>query len=95
MKYLFKELNKNSLSFLRQFQPLNITAVLSMRQILILRIHTNSTLILASLLRSQLSFENEIITLTSYHLQRLNRIDAFLTIFVNIDINLFKSNSII
>ena len=66
-----------------------------MRQVLVLWIHTYSALILTSLMRSQFSFEGEVITLTANHLQWLNRVDTLLALFVNEDIHLLQTYGIV
>ena len=66
-----------------------------MRQILILRIHTDGTLVLTKLMWSELSLENEVVAIATSKLEWLNREHTLLAILVDEDVNLLKSNSIV
>ena len=66
-----------------------------MRQVLVLRVHTYSALVLTSLMRSQFSLEDKVVAFTTHHLQWLNRVDTLFTLLVDEDINLLQSNGII
>ena len=66
-----------------------------MRQVLVFRIHTHSTLVLTSLLRSQLSLEGIVVSFFLDHLQWFDAVNALLSILVGIDVHLLQSNGIV
>ena len=66
-----------------------------MRQILVLRVHADSRTILTSLLRLELSLEGVVVTFARDELQRLNAINALLTLLVCEDIHFLESDSIV
>ena len=70
----------------RQLKPLHIAEVLTMRQVLIARIHADSTLVLTSLLGRMLNLKGIEITIFLHHLQWFNREYALITILVNSNI---------
>lgn len=66
-----------------------------MRQVLVLRIHADSTLILTKALWSEVSLEDVVVSILTGHLQWLDVIDTLMTFFVDIDIHLLQSYCII
>ena len=79
----------------RKFQPLNVAEILTVRQILVLRIHAHSTLEVTSLLWSKCCLKDEVVAITANHLQRLNREYALLALLIDMYIYLFEGYSII
>ncbi len=57
-----------SLNALRQLQPANVAEVLTVRQVLVLRRHTDGRLVLTELLRSQRSLEGVVVAYVASHL---------------------------
>ena len=66
-----------------------------MRQVLILRIHTNGRLVATSLLRSQCSLEGVVVAFVTNHFQRFNRENALLAVLVDEDVDLLKCYCIV
>ena len=79
----------------RQLQPLHVAEVLTMRQVFVLWIHADSTLVESCLLRSKRALEDEVIAIAANQLQRFDREDALLTFLIGEDIYLLQGNSIV
>ena len=79
----------------RKLQPLHVTEVLTVRQVLVRGIHTDSTLVLASLFGRMNHLEGIVITFVANHLQWLNREYMILAILIGIDIDLLQGYGIV
>ena len=66
-----------------------------MRQVLVLRIHTDSRLVHAEALGIQRCLEGVVITFLASHLQRFYIIDTLFTVLVYIDVDFLQPDSIV
>ena len=66
-----------------------------MRQVLVLRIHADGTLVLACLLGRMLGLEGVEVALLLNHLQRLDREHVLIAFLVDGNIHLLKSDGIV
>ena len=66
-----------------------------MRQVLVLRIHTDGALVLTKMTGSQLSLEGVVVALVTCYLQRLYREYLLLAVLVEQNVNLLQTYCII
>ena len=94
MRY-YKHSFRDRLFQIRQLQPPDVAEVLTVGQVLVLRIHADGTPVESGLLGSQLRLEGVVVALTARHLQRFDVVDALLTVLVGVDVHLLQGDDVV
>ena len=88
-------MSHESILHVGKFEPLDVAEVLTMRQVLVLRIHADGALVLAELVGCQGSLEGIVVTVVTSHLQRFNTEDLFVALLVETNVDFLQSDGIV
>ena len=78
-----------------EFEPLDVAEVLTVRQVLVLRVHADGALVLSELAGRELCLEGVVVTLVTGHVERLYIEDLLVAVLIEANIDLLQTNGII